>query len=85
MRHGNACKTKNTEYNIQNKLKFLWVVPLLMAFQCGDDFVFLEYNPYKANVTPNLNFSENDTIWIYGRTSRKVFAPSVNDSVFRRY
>ena len=66
----------------KNKLNFLWAIPLLMAFQCGDDFVYLEYNPYKANVTPNLNFSQNDTIWIYGRTSRKAFDPSVNDSVF---
>lgn len=53
-----------------------------MAFQCGDDVVLLEYNPYKTNVTPNLNFSVNDTIWIYGRTSSKVFDLSVNDSIF---
>ncbi len=67
---------------LSNRLKFLWIAPLLMAFQCDDDFVPLEYNPYKTNVTPNLNFSPNDTIWIYGRTSSKVFDPSVNDSVF---
>ncbi len=66
----------------KNKLKFLWTIPLLMAFQCDDDFVYLEYNPYKTNVTPNLSFSVNDTIWIYGRTSSKTFDPSVNDSVF---
>jgi len=63
-----------------NELKFLWAVPLLMAFQCGDDFVFLEYNPFKTKVNPNLNFSPNDTIWIYRRKSSKVFDPSVNDS-----
>ncbi len=67
---------------LKNKLKFLWAAPLLMAFQCDDDFVSLEYNPYKTNVTSNLNFSPNDTIWIYGRTSSKVLNPSVNDSVF---
>lgn len=78
-------KQKILSIIFKNKLKFLWVVPLLMAFQCGNDFVFLEYNPFKTNVTPNLNFSENDTIWIYGNTPSKVFDTSVNDSVFRRY
>ncbi|UII76426.1 hypothetical protein LV716_01180 [Flagellimonas sp. HMM57] len=67
---------------IKNKLKFLCTIPFLMAFQCDDDFVFLEYTPYKTKVTAKLNFSLNDTIWIYGKTSSKVFAQSVNDSVF---
>ena len=39
MHHGATCKTKNAEYMFKNKLKFLWAVPLLMAFQCDNGIV----------------------------------------------
>jgi len=69
-------------------LKKLWIliliVPILMAFQCEDEFEEspLIYNVYKAKVTPEANFSLNDTIWITGRVSSNAFDESMNDSVF---
>ena len=66
-----------------NKLKFLFLAPLLIASKCDDDIEnTLLFNSYKIEVTPNLNFSLNDTIWIRGKTSSKAFDLSINDSIF---
>lgn len=65
-------------------LKFVLVAPLLMAFQCEDEFEesTLVFNLYKVNVTAQSNFSLNDTIWITGSVSSKAFDLTLNDSVF---
>ncbi|WP_340065673.1 hypothetical protein [Ascidiimonas aurantiaca] len=63
---------------------FILIAPLLMAFQCEDEFEErpLVYNVYKTKVTPGSHFSVNDTIWITGRVSSNAFDESMNDSVF---
>lgn len=65
-------------------LKLILVAPLLMAFQCEDDFdeSTLVFNSFKVNITAQSNFSLNDTIWITGRTSSNVFDLALNDSIF---
>lgn len=64
-------------------LKFILLAPLLMAFQCEDEFEesTLVFNSFKVNITAQSNFSLNDTIWITGRTSSKVFDLTLNDSI----
>jgi hypothetical protein len=70
----------------KNLFKILALVPFLLAFQCADDsestFVFNDFN---VNITPQSTFSINDTIWIDGIISSKVFDLSINDSVFYDY
>lgn len=54
-----------------------------MAFQCDDEMESkLELNPYKVDVTPNSPLSLNDTIWIRGRVTSRVYDLSINDSIF---
>lgn len=67
---------------LKKKLNFLLIVPLLCAFQCDDEVESsLVFNVFKAEVTPELSFSIEDTIWISGKTSSKAFDLSVNDSI----
>ncbi|PQV49592.1 hypothetical protein CLV33_103229 [Jejuia pallidilutea] len=65
-------------------LKFILVAPLLMAFQCEDEFEesTLVFNSFKVNISAQSSFSLNDTIWITGKTSSKVFDLALNDSIF---
>ena len=55
----------------------------LMAFTCDNEIEStLVYNTFKTSVTPQANFSLNDTIWVTGITSSKVYNLMTNDSVF---
>jgi len=64
-------------------LRFICIVPILMAFQCDDEMENqLRFNPYKVNITPNATFSLDDTILITARVSSKVYDLSTNDSIF---
>ena len=77
------CIYKKNKIMFKKVLKFILVAPLLMAFQCEDDFEStLVYNSFKVNITAQSNFSINDTIWITGRTSSNVFDLALNDSIF---
>ncbi|HLV15207.1 MAG TPA: hypothetical protein VKY41_08505 [Xanthomarina sp.] len=60
------------------------MAPLLMATTCEDDLEenTIVYNVYKTQVTPEYSFSMNDTIWISGKISSKVYDEAVNDSIF---
>src|SRR5690554_4312362 len=68
----------------KNLLKFIVMAPLLMATTCEDDLEenTIVYNVYKTQVTPEYSFSMNDTIWISGKISSKVYDEAVNDSIF---
>lgn len=69
---------------VKNIVKFILFLPLLMAFQCEDEFEesTLVINVYTAAVTPESSFWLTDTIWISGKVSVQAFDLSVNDSVF---
>jgi len=63
--------------------KMFLLAPLLMAFQCDDELESsLEFNEFKVNITSSENLRINDTIWITGKISSRVFDTSVGDSIF---
>ena len=69
---------------LRKLFNILLLTPFLMAFQCDKDepdntYIF---NKFEVSVTPQASFSINDTIWINGKISSKVFDTSVNDSIF---
>ncbi len=70
--------------NITTILKFLLIAPLLMAFQCEEELgeSSLVINEFQVAVTPEWNFSLDDTIWVSGRLSSKALDLAEHDSVF---
>ncbi|ARV16119.1 hypothetical protein BTO07_13635 [Polaribacter sp. SA4-12] len=69
--------------NYKKLIKYLFLTPLLMAFQCDDELIStIEYNTYSIKITPKKTFSLNDTIWVEGRISAKAFDTAINDSIF---
>lgn len=64
-------------------LRIILLAPLLMAFQCDDEIEStLIFSDYKTSITPAASFSTNDTIWIKGIISSKIFDTAVSDSIF---
>ena len=64
-------------------IKYLFLAPLLMAFQCEDDLITtITTNSYSIKITPKQSFSLNDTIWIEGRISSKAYDSAIEDSIF---
>lgn len=64
-------------------LKLLALSFFLMAFQCDDDMENpLVFNTFKTSVTHQANFSLNDTIWVTGKISSKVYNIETKDSIF---
>ena len=56
---------------------------LLMSFQCFDDEEEPTqfFNDYKVNISGPGNLGLNDTLWIQGQVSARIFDQSVGDSI----
>jgi len=68
---------------MKNVFKLFVLSFFLMAFQCDDDMgSSLVFNTFKTSVTPQSNFTLNDTIWVTGKISSRVFDNETNDSIF---
>jgi hypothetical protein len=67
----------------KNLLKLIIIAPLLLAFQCDDEMEStIRFNDFNVNITPQSSFSINDTIWLNGIISSKVYDIAINDSIF---
>ncbi|OYU79296.1 MAG: hypothetical protein CFE23_14710 [Flavobacterium sp. BFFFF1] len=69
------------------KIIMLMVIgSLLMAFQCDDEKEpTIVRNNIKAKITSPLNLNVNDTIWLRGKVSSRVYDLQTKDSVFSDY
>ncbi|WP_438988746.1 hypothetical protein [Polaribacter sp.] len=68
--------------NYKSILKYLFLAPLLMAFQCEEEIDIIKVNDYNVKITPQKRFVINETIWIEGKISAKAFNATINDSIF---
>lgn len=68
---------------MKKKINLIILLPLIMAFQCEEEFLEsnLKYNIFKVKISAEYSFSLNDTIWLNGKISNKVFDLKLNDSV----
>ncbi|MCX7548333.1 hypothetical protein OS188_10260 [Xanthomarina sp. F1114] len=70
---------------LKKLFKIVVILPLLMSTQCNEDDVQSTYisNTHKVSVSPQEEtISINDTIWLEGKVSSRVFDTAINDSVF---
>ncbi|AFL81559.1 hypothetical protein Aeqsu_2096 [Aequorivita sublithincola DSM 14238] len=65
---------------MKTAFKLLVLSFFLMAFQCDDEDELI-YNNFKISVTPQATFSLQDTIWIEGKISSKIYNADTNDSI----
>jgi|SRR5690606_19123282 len=65
---------------MKTAFKLLALSFFLMAFQCDDEDEFV-YNTFKISVTPQATFSLQDTIWVKGKISSKIYNAETNDSI----
>ena len=69
-------------------LMSLALAPLLLAFQCEEEELMNRqiFNNFKVQISVNSTFAINDTIWLDGRVSTRVFDEATGDSiVFQEY
>ncbi len=67
--------------NYRKYLIFLFL-PFLMAFQCEEDEEpSYSFNTFRVQISPESNFSLNDTIWVEGLVSSQVLDLETNDSI----
>lgn len=77
---------KSFKKELMKKLVLLFFAPLLMATQCEDDTTETVFrNNFKVKITNQTDLNINDTIWIEGRVSSKVYDSKIGDSTFADY
>lgn len=62
------------------------VIPFLVATQCEEDTEQTIFkNNFKVKITNESYLNINDTIWIEGRVSSKIYNSQIGDSTFADY
>lgn len=57
--------------------------PFLVATQCKRDYIdIISKNNYIIKITDKSNYHINDTVWIEGFVSSKVYNSAIGDSIF---
>lgn len=72
---------------MRKKLSLLCMRSLfLMAFQCDEEVDSnLRFNNFRVSITPQKSFAINETIWIEGTVSAKVFDLDLQDSILEDF
>ena len=80
------CEKNRKKENMKKIILLFCVFPFLMATQCEEDTEQTIFrNNFKVKITNQSNLSVNDTIWIEGRVSSKVYNSQIGDSTFADY
>jgi len=66
---------------MKTALRLMALSLLLMSFQCHEDDHDFFQNNFKVLITAQSHYTVNDTVWIEGVISSKVFDATINDSI----